>query len=522
MKKILLVLIMALIAHGITYTASWWNDAVFYEVFVRSFYDSDKDGVGDIKGLTLKLDYLNDGQPQGQDLGVDALWLTPIFKCGSYHGYDTEDYYSINPEFGSMKDFEELIEEAHKRGIKIILDLVINHSSYKHPWFEQSSQGIAPYKDYYVWEDKIPAGDWGKPWGGGSPQEVWNYYGLRKAWYYSAFNYRMPDLNLKNKTVQKEIFDICRFWLAKGVDGFRLDAARYVIEDGPRDKQADTRGTIQWWKDLRKYVKSINPEAILVGEVWTSNDRVARYYNRGNGLDLCFNFDLAEKIPTAARYGNMKNIIESINKIKKLKAPLEFYAPFLSNHDTIRSMNILDNDLLNAKIACLLLLTMPGTPFIYYGEEIGLVQENGKNDKLKRAPMLWNSQKNAGFSTAKELWFPQIQHDAGATVEKQSVSPQSLWQFYKTMITVRKEYPALRSSDIKILDTGNSKALCYERTSPGQKMIILLNGSKSSQDISTRGLLGKKWKDVLSGEEFVFEEKRFTLNSKQYQLLLEQ
>ncbi len=495
--------------------SEWWNSAVFYEIFVRSFQDSNNDGIGDIPGLISRLDYLNDGVAgKGNDLEIDALWLTPIFKSGSYHGYDTEDYYNINPEYGNMEDFERLVKEAHKRGIKIILDLVVNHTSQNHPWFIASLANQAPYSDYYVWQKQLPSGPWAKPWGGGDAHSVWNYRADRGEYYYTAFSSRMPDLNLKNPQVKNEIYNIADFWLLKGVDGFRLDAARYLIETGPGPRQSDTRETLDFWRKFAAHVKSVKPETFLIGEIWTSNEKVSKYYLRGKGLDMCFNFELADKIPAAARFGNMDGISEVFKNLKKWRVPFSFYAPFLSNHDTIRSLNVMNNNILNSRIAAVMLLTLPGSPFIYYGEEIGMVQENGGSDLLKRAPMYWDTNFNAGFSKASQLWQPQVPQRPEGYVLYQQNNTDTLFRLYRKMIQIRKKNPVLTDGSLDFLDTGNDKVIAYRRFNKTEEIIIMLNGSKSTQEITYAPWMKGVFQDLLSQKEVTLEKDDMLLDEK--------
>jgi len=241
--------------------SGWWNDVVFYEIFVRSFKDSNGDGIGDFQGIIQQLDYLNDGDPQTtDDLGIGALWLMPINPSPSYHGYDVTDYKAVNPDYGTLDDFKQLLEACHARGIRVIIDFVINHTSTQHPWFKAALAGDPQYKDYYVWSTKDPGslGPWGqKPW----------YRAANGEYYYAVFWDQMPDLNYHNPAVTEAILDASRFWLELGVDGFRVDAARYLYEEGVATQ--DTKGTIQWFQDWRAFYKPLNPEAYTVGEVWT-------------------------------------------------------------------------------------------------------------------------------------------------------------------------------------------------------------------------------------------------------------
>lgn len=287
------------------HTTYWWNDAVFYEIFVRSFYDSDGNGKGDFQGLIEKLDYLNDGDPAtNSDLGITGIWLMPINQSPSYHGYDVTDYRTVESDYGSNEDFKEFIAEAHKRGINVIIDYVMNHSSSEHPWFQDSKSTGSDKRDWYRWSATNPG--YSGPWG----QDVW--HSSSGAYYYGIFWSGMPDLNYETQVVKDEMFDIARFWLEDmGTDGFRLDAVKYIIENG--SELEDTEETFQFWRDFRAYYKSVNPNAFAVGEAWTSTD-IVRNYVENDGLDYCFEFDLANAIINALE---METPLYLLNKWKK-------------------------------------------------------------------------------------------------------------------------------------------------------------------------------------------------------------
>jgi pullulanase/glycogen debranching enzyme len=254
----------------------WWNDAVFYEVFVRSFQDSDGDGVGDINGLIERLDYLNDGDPEtSDDLGVTGIWLMPIMESPSYHGYDVVDYTMIDEEYGTEEDFRRLIEEANARGIKVIVDLVMNHTGRDHPWFQESLDPDSAYRDWYVWADENPG------FRGPQGQRVWHAAG--DDYYYGLFWDGMPDLNYENPDVTAEMYEITRYWLEDmGVDGFRLDAIKHMIEDGAN--QQNTPATHAWLAEFYTFYKGVNPDAFSVGEAWTGTQQVVDY--TGDEVDI--------------------------------------------------------------------------------------------------------------------------------------------------------------------------------------------------------------------------------------------
>ena len=316
----------------------WTRGAVFYEVFVRSFRDADGDGKGDLSGLIEKLDYLNDGDPATTaDLGVDALWLMPVFASPSYHGYDTIDYETINPDYGTNADFARLVSEAHRRGIKIILDFVVNHSGSGHPWFTDSaSSPSSAHRDWYVWRTNDPG--WTQPWGGNNP----TWHPLNGFYFYGVFWEGMPDLNFRTPAVRREIERLASLWLDRGVDGFRLDAARHIVEDGPGQAQVDTPETHAYWKEFSAFVRATRPQATLVGENWTDTPIIATYYGStaevaaGDELPMNFDFPLAERVLDGVNSGDASGISAKLAEIQGVYPPGVVDAPFLTNHDQVR------------------------------------------------------------------------------------------------------------------------------------------------------------------------------------------
>ena len=440
----------------------WWNNTVFYEVFVRSFYDSNGDGIGDLNGLIARLDYLNDGNPATtNDLGITGLWLMPIMVSPSYHGYDITDYYQVNPDYGTNDDFKRLMVEAHKRGIRVLIDMVLNHTSNEHPWFLEAQQPSSAKENWYIWSTKRPP--YLGPWG----QNVWHKLGDR--YYYGIFWEGMPDLNYRNPDVVAEMDKVSAFWLQEmGVDGFRLDAARYILED--EEKQASTPETHQWWKRYDAAVKAINPEALLVGEVWTATKEAAEYVKNGE-LDMNFEFDLAGAMVDAARnrFGASVGTIQ--NAVWKAY-PSNQFAPFLTNHDQNRVMSVLGDDVAKARMAAALLLTAPGAPFLYYGEEIGMI--GSKPDEQIRTPMQWTAGDNAGFSAAKP-WIAVKPNYATSNVETEGAAADSLLAYYRTLIHLRSDHEALRVGDYTRLDPGNSRVYAFLRHSAQENILVLIN-----------------------------------------------
>ena len=395
----------------------WWNDAIFYEVFVRSFFDQNGDGKGDLKGLTAKLDYLNDGDPTTHtDLGITAIWVMPVMQSPSYHGYDVTDYRTIATDYGTNADFTAFIQAAHKRGIKVIIDLVMNHTSSLNPWFTQSATSTAGYRDWYRWSSTSLGGQW---------------FLKNNSYYYAVFGSNMPDLNYATPAVKTEMFDIARFWLQDmHVDGFRLDAVKYIFETTTQTE--DVPQTFQFWKDFRSSYKSVNADAFAVGEAWTATSTIKKYVEN-NGLDYCFEFNLAAALINAVNTGDASGLKKKIDEVMVSYSFLQF-GTFLTNHDQDRVMSVLGGDVSKAKLAAQLLLSIPGIPFLYYGEEIGTV--GPKPDENIRTPLQWNSTANAGFTTGTPWRAPQSDYKT-KNIESQQQDASSLWNTYNKMIQIR-------------------------------------------------------------------------------------
>jgi glycosidase len=412
------------------YELHWWNDAVFYEIFVRSFYDSNGDGIGDFQGIIEKLDYLNDGDPETtDDLGITGIWLMPTMPSPSYHGYDVTDYYGIESDYGTMADFQEFLDEAHERGIKVILDYVMNHSSSQHPWFNQSQSNQNGFRDWYVWSDTNPGFD--GPWG----QNVW--HGSGGDWYYGLFWGGMPDLNYDHQPVRDEMMEIAQYWIDLGVDGYRLDAVKYLDEDGT--VLENTTETFEILEELNDVVTAADEDAILVGEVWSNSQSVSPYVINDR-LDICFEFDLAGSILNAVNGSAPGSFYGALSSVQAAYPKLQ-YATFLTNHDINRVYDQLDNDDEKMKQAAAVYLTLPGVPFIYYGEEVGM-QGTGA-DEIKRRPMQWSDAANGGF-TSGSPWISLGGNYVTNNVAAMEADPNSLLEFYKNFIHLRNDLTPLR------------------------------------------------------------------------------
>lgn len=420
-----------------------WQDRVFYEIFVRSFQDSDGDGVGDLTGLIEKLDYL-------QGLGVRGIWLMPVAQSPSYHGYDVVDYYQIDDEYGTKEEFLRLIEEAHQRDIHVIVDLVLNHTSSEHPWFKEAQEPDSERRDWYVWAETPPA------------REGW--HATPTGSYYGYFWEGMPDLNYQNPEVSAAMLDVVRFWLEEmQVDGFRLDAIKYLVEN--ESAIESTPETHAWLEQFYDYYKGVDPDAYTVAEVWTMTSIAAQFV--GAEVDTVFEFDLAEATLTAALRGNRTPVERVLMQSLEAFPPGQF-ATFLANHDQKRTRSRLLNDE-QAKLAATMQLTFPGTPFIYYGEEIGM--KGDKPDENIRRPMQWSGEPGGGFTTGTP-WNDLFEDFETRNVAAQEGDPASLLTHYRALIALRNEQEALRGTELILVGSSDNNIFAYLR--PGKNPILVL------------------------------------------------
>ncbi|RKG69278.1 alpha-amylase [Corallococcus sp. CA054B] len=467
---------------------AWYRGAVFYEVFVRSFQDSNGDGVGDLPGLISRLDYLNDGNPATtDDLGVDALWLMPVFASPSYHGYDVTDYERIQTAYGSLEDLQRLCDEAHRRGMRVILDFVINHTSAAHPWFvDSASSAQSPKRDWYQWRASDPG--WKQPWDLYSQTSTWHRQD--SGWYYGAFWGGMPDLNLQTPAVREEMKRLATLWLQRGVDGFRLDAARYLIETGGGAGQADTPETHAFWKEFSAHVRSVKPDAVLVGENWSETPSVAKYYGStatlpgGDELPLNFNFPMSTRLIEGIHAGNGGGVAAKLLEMKNNYPAGVADAPFLTNHDHVRLATQFANDGAKLGLAAAVLLTLPGAPFLYYGEEVGLGNGNANNDESKRTPMPWSAAAGGGFTTGSP-WYAFSSGRETANVEAQQRNPGSLLSRYRSLIHARQGSEALRNGGLRLFTatTGVSRTLAFVRTLDDEQVLVVHNFSTTQESV---------------------------------------
>lgn len=444
-----------------------WPYGVKYEVFVLSFADGNGDGKGDFKGLTAKLDYL-------QDLGVNGIWLMPIMNSPSYHKYDVSDYKSIHPDYGTVEDFKAFVAEAHKRKIKVIVDLILNHSGYDHPWFQQAIKNKnSPYRDYYVWakKDSIRSQIAKKSISFDS-DNLTQWHAINgdtlSEQYYGFFWGGMPDLNFDNPKVRAEFVGIGKFWLQDlQVDGFRLDAAKHIF---PTERATDNHA---YWQEFRAEMEKIKPDVYLVGEVWSQAKEVAPYLK---GLPSLFNFDMGYAITGVVNAGR-----DTIGLISRYKEISDYYqsvttsyldATFLKNHDQNRIMSELGNNVDKMHAAASILLTLPGTPYLYYGEEIGML--GLKPDEFIREPFIWDTGKKDPLQTTWEV--PTYSTDRSVVpLSKQQNDASSLYNFYKNLIRYRNGSKALTLGSIDNAGFGIEEVISFIRKYEGEELLVLNN-----------------------------------------------
>jgi alpha-glucosidase len=489
--------------------APWWKHAVFYELYPRSFADSDNNGLGDINGITSKLDYL-------KQLGVDAIWITPCYPSPQVDfGYDVSDYENIDPQYGTLADFDRLVSEGQKRGIRIIMDFVMNHTSDRHPWFVDSrSSKTAAKRDWYVWRDgngpQQPPNNWISTFGG----SAWKWDPTTTQFYYHYFYAEQPDLNWRNPAVKQAMFDTTRFWYKRGVAGFRLDAVDTLYEDPQlkdnpvkpgRNKYGDpveepvNNTKLPQVHDTLRELRGVADEynAVLIGETWTDNiDELKAYYGgHGNELHMPMDFMFTEV--------NKLSPPEFRRQINAIESSGGWPVFVLSNHDIRRSYERYGDGIHNdqiAKLMAALYLTLRGTPIMYYGEELGMQNNDPKRkedvkdpigkrswpkDKGRdgeRTPMQWDHTANAGFSAAKS-WLPVTPNYKTHNVADEDKDPDSILNFYRRLLTLRHQHPALLDGDYNGLNENDLNVIAYLRSAQGRNLIVALNMSDKPQSI---------------------------------------
>jgi glycosidase len=457
---------------------------VYYEIFVRSFFDTNGDGIGDLNGVTEKLPYL-------KALGISGIWLIPIFPSPSYHGYDITNYRAINPQYGTMADFERLVKAAHADGIKLILDMVINHTSNQNPWFIAAKNPASPYRDWYYWATPRSRLDARSSMGG----QVWRQLGQQH--YMGIFCRCMPDLNYHTPAVRQEMVSVGQYWLKKGVDGYRLDAAKYPFEKfwNQRHSLRAIDADVAWWKQYREGLAQVDPQVYLVGEVWDSHYRYMAPFV--GPLNAVFDFPMAKRLIASAQSGRDDGIARTLVHMQRIycKAAGRYVmdAPILSNFDQQRVMTDLHGNLDKMKVAAALLLTLPGNPYVYYGEEIGM--RGTKPDPLDREPMRWDISPTAPGETTWEIPPTRLHEDVSVQAEQND--PHSLLNRYRELIRWRMHIAPLRDGVAGVYATGNPALAAWRLTDRAGSVLVLHNLSGMPQRLVLRGVDGLHYQTLL-------------------------
>jgi alpha-glucosidase len=513
----------------------WWKHAVIYEIYPRSFQDSNGDGVGDLNGITQRLDYL-------KDLGVDAIWITPMYPSPQVDfGYDIADYTSIDPQYGTMADFDRLLKEAKARDIRVIMDFVANHTSDKHPWFiESGSSRTNPKRDWYIWRDGkgpgLPPNNW-QSWFGHS---AWKFDPRTGQFYYHHFYPEQPDLNWRNPEVRKAMYNVLRFWLDRGVSGFRLDAVSRLFEDpnlhdDPRlpgtnaygdqniehkytDNLAEVHDVL---KEMRQVVDEYPGNPVLISETDEPNiaELTKLYGSKLDEIQLPMDFQVADINQLSA--SRFRELIDQVENNGAGGQPYFFF----NNHDQDRTWDRYGDGVHNdaiARVLATLLLTTRATPQLYYGEEIGMLttpparkedvrdpigklgwpKEKGRDGE--RTPMQWDTSTNAGFTTSPTPWLPVPPNYKQRNVAVEEKDPDSLLNFYKQLIRLRRTHPALRDGAQITVNCRDTEVLSFVRKSPddGESLLVLLNMSNKSKTVAfnlkSQGITGNFAKPLLS------------------------
>ena len=493
---------------------SWWKTGVIYQIYPRSFMDTNGDGIGDLQGVIEKLDYLNDGTENS--LGIDAIWFSPIFPSPmADFGYDVSDYCSIHPLFGDLATFDKLINEAHRRAVKVILDFVPNHTSDQHPWFlESHSSRENPKRDWYIWRDARADGSLPNNWISAFGGPAWQWDEKTGQYYLHSFLKEQPDLNWRNPQVKKAMLDVLRFWLERGVDGFRMDVIGMILKDPDlRDNPFLDTNSVSFdsanvysqqqhlydqdqdevhevIREIRKVLDEYS-QRVGIGEIWYELPRWVKYYgNNGDELQMPFNFRLMNTPWTAQAINN------SVNELEGVLPAFAWPNYVLNNHDSPRLISKVGEA--QARIAAMLLLTLRGTPTLYYGEELGMENTKIDRDNMRdpqgfrlgveksrdpgRNPMQWTGDRYAGFSSV-EPWLPVAPNFQSKNVQAESQDPTSMLSLYRKLIHLRKQQPALQSGSYKALSLDVNDCFVFERALAEDCFLIVLNFSEKALDL---------------------------------------
>jgi len=496
--------------------AAWYKEAIIYELHVRAFFDSNNDGEGDFQGLTEKLDYL-------QDLGVTCLWLLPMYPSPMRDdGYDIADYRDINPRYGHMADFDHFLQEAHRRGLRVVTELVLNHTSDQHPWFQAARQSPeSEFRDYYVWSDDDQRYRDARVIFLDTERSNWTWDPVAKQYFWHRFFSHQPDLNFDNPRVRQAILDVVRFWLDKGVDGLRCDAVPYLFErEGTSCENLPE--THAFLKELRRLVDERYGDRLLLAEANQWPEDVRDYLGAGDGdeFHMAFNFPLMPRIFMALRREDRTPIVDILARTPCIPDSCQ-WAIFLRNHDELtlemvtdserdymyssyaldprmrlnlgirrRLAPMMDNGRRQIELLNSLLMSLPGTPVLYYGDEIGMGDNVYLGDRNSvRTPMQWNGDRNAGFSRAdsERLYSPLVSGAVygfqAVNVEAQTRVPTSLLNWMKRLIALRKKYKALALGSLAMLHPANTRVLAFVREYEGERLLVACNLSRFAQPV---------------------------------------
>jgi maltose alpha-D-glucosyltransferase / alpha-amylase len=513
----------------------WYKDAIFYEVSVRGFFDATGDGDGDLVGLTSKLDYL-------QELGVDCLWLMPIFASPlKDDGYDIADFRLIHPTIGTVADFEALTRAAHARGIRIIADLVVNHTSDQHPWFQEARRDpLSPKRNYFVWSDTDQAYKETRVIFRDTETSNWTWDPMARQYFWHRFYSHQPDLNFDNPAVQQEILDVMAFWLDRGIDGFRVDAVPYLFErEGTSCENLPE--THEFLRVMRQFVETRYPGTLLLAEAnqWPSD--LLPYFGKGDEFHMAFNFPLMPRLFMAIRREDQRPIIDIMSQMPEIPASCQ-WALFLRNHDELtlemvtaderdymyneyardpkmrlnlgirrRLAPLMDNGRRQIELMHSLLFTLPGSPVLYYGDEIGMGDNIYLGDRRGvRTPMQWTGDRNAGFSRAvpSALFQPvildPIYHYQAVNVEAQLQSATSLLNWVRRLIRVRREHKVFGRGSLEFIPCENPRVVAYVRADQEQTALVVNNLSRFSQpvELDLRRYAGKRLFEISGNVPF--------------------
>ncbi|WP_396134755.1 maltose alpha-D-glucosyltransferase [Cellulomonas sp. ATA003] len=522
---------------GLSDDPEWYRTAVFYEVMIRSFSDSRGDGTGDLRGLIDRLDYL-------QWLGIDCLWLPPFYPSPMRDGgYDVSDYTAIAPQYGTIADFQELIEKAHARGIRIVVDLVMNHTSDQHPWFQASrSDPEGPYGDFYVWSDDNTRYEDARIIFVDTETSNWTFDPVRRQYFWHRFFSHQPDLNFENPRVVEAMLDVARFWLRMGLDGFRLDAVPYLFEaEGTNcENLPETHAFLRY---LRRTIEAEFPGRIMLAEANQWPEDVVEYFGTEEEPEhhMCFHFPVMPRIYYAIKDQRARQILDILADTPAIPRGAQ-WSTFLRNHDELtlemvsteerasmygwfapdprmranigirrRLAPLLDNSRKEIELAHALLLSLPGSPCLYYGDEIGMGDNIWLNDRdAVRTPMQWTPDRNAGFSTSDpgKLYLPVVQslvsNFSHVNVEAQLAQPTSLLHWVHGMLAVRKRHPALGLGEFTPVDCDNESVLAFLRYTPEETVLCIANMASTprSAALTMPEWAGASLSDVFGGAPF--------------------